>query len=83
MFADDVRGWTDLILPGTSALEREGTLVNLEGRAQRLRKASSPPAGRDDLDWIAELAARYGIERPLPEQVPLAGTAEQAPLPAR
>ena len=32
-------GWADLVLPGTSYLERDGTYVNLEGRLQRLRRA--------------------------------------------
>jgi NADH-quinone oxidoreductase subunit G len=60
MFAEPVRGWTHVVLPGTSYLERNGTIVNLEGREQRLRKATDPP-GRDDLDWITELAARFGV----------------------
>ncbi len=60
MFSESVRGWTHVVLPGTSYLERDGTMVNLEGREQRLRKASEPP-GRADLDWIAELAARFGV----------------------
>ncbi len=32
MFGQLVRGWADLVLPGTSYLERDGTYVNLEGR---------------------------------------------------
>ena len=60
MFSESVRGWTHVVLPGTSYLERDGTMVNLEGREQRLRKATEPP-GRADLDWIAELAARFGV----------------------
>jgi predicted molibdopterin-dependent oxidoreductase YjgC len=83
MFGEDVRGWTNLVLPGTHALEREGTMVNLEGRAQRLRKASTPPGGRDDVAWIAELAGRYGVEVALAEGLPLAEAAERASLPPR
>jgi NADH-quinone oxidoreductase subunit G len=60
MFADPVRGWVDLVLPGTSYLERDGTMVNLEGRAQRLRRAVIPPAP-DELSWIARLAERFGL----------------------
>ena len=60
MFSESVRGWTHVVLPGTSYLERDGTMINLEGREQRLRKASEPP-GRADLDWIADLAARFGV----------------------
>jgi NADH-quinone oxidoreductase subunit G len=61
MFAEVVRGWTQLVVPGTSYLERDGTLVNLEGRVQRLRRAVVPP-GPDELAWIATLAERFGIE---------------------
>ena len=60
MFADPVRGSADLVLPGTSYLERDGTIVNLEGRLQRLRRAVIPPAP-DELAWIAKLAERFGV----------------------
>jgi len=53
-------GWADLVLPGTSNLERDGTLVNLEGRAQRLRRTVLPPAP-DELAWLSKLAARFGV----------------------
>src|SRR5438128_2365290 len=53
-------GWADLVLPGTSYLEREGTYVNIEGRLQRLRPAVAPP-GPDELEWIAQLAARFDV----------------------
>jgi NADH-quinone oxidoreductase subunit G len=61
MFADPLRGWVDLVLPGTSYLERDGTIVNLEGRPQRLRRAVIPPAP-DEVAWIAKLAERFGVE---------------------
>jgi NADH-quinone oxidoreductase subunit G len=82
MYGEDVRGWTQLVLPGTSYLERDGTIVNLEGRAQRLRRASNPP-GRDDVDWIAQLAARYGVEVSPPPDLPLAPATERAALEPR
>ncbi len=61
MFQSLVAGWADLVLPGTSYLERDGTYVNLEGRLQRLRRAAVPPAP-DELAWISQLAARFGVE---------------------
>jgi NADH-quinone oxidoreductase subunit G len=61
MFRQPVSGWADLVLPGTSYLERDGTYVNLEGRLQRLRRAVIPP-GPDELAWIAKLAERFGVE---------------------
>src|SRR5581483_4124186 len=61
MYADPVRGWVDVLIPGTSYLERDGTYVNLEGRPQRLRRAVIPPAP-DELAWIAKLAERFDVE---------------------
>ncbi|MCS7006360.1 MAG: 2Fe-2S iron-sulfur cluster-binding protein [Thermoleophilia bacterium] len=61
MFHGLAGGWADLVLPATGALEREGTVMNLEGRVQRLRRAAMPPCP-DELTWIAELAGRFGVE---------------------
>ena len=78
MFSESVRGWTHVVLPGTSYLERDGTMINLEGREQRLRKATEPPS-RADLDWIAELAARFGVTIELPDALPAPAGAGDAP----
>jgi NADH-quinone oxidoreductase subunit G len=61
MFHDLAVGWADLVLPATSALEREGTVANLEGRVQRLRRAVIAPVP-DELAWIARLAERFGVD---------------------
>ncbi len=61
MFEDSFRGCCDLVLPGTSYLERDGTTVNLEGRLQRQRRAVIAPCP-DELAWIAKLAERFGVE---------------------
>jgi NADH-quinone oxidoreductase subunit G len=61
MFHGLAVGWADLVLPGTSYLERDGTYVNLEGRLQRLRRAAIPPAP-DELAWLSQLASRFGVE---------------------
>ena len=96
MFHGLAVGWADLVLPGTSYLERDGTFVNLEGRVQRLRRAVIPPAP-DELAWIAKLAERFDVElSPYPSVVfaelseRLYGAAlsyeelgERAPLPER
>jgi NADH-quinone oxidoreductase subunit G len=69
MFHGLAAGWADLVLPGTSYLERDGTYVNLEGRVQRLRRTVIPPAP-DELAWIARLAERFEIElSPYPSAV--------------
>jgi len=60
MFHGLAVGWADLVLPGTSYLERDGTFANLEGRIQRLRRTVIPPAP-DELAWIAKLAERFGV----------------------
>jgi predicted molibdopterin-dependent oxidoreductase YjgC len=61
MFQGLAGGWADLVLPGTSYLERDGTYVNLEGRVQRLRRAVIPPVP-DELAWISKLAERFDVE---------------------
>ncbi len=61
MFRRLVTPWADLILPGTSYLERDGTYINLEGRLQRLRRTAIPPAP-DELAVIARLAQRFDVE---------------------
>jgi NADH-quinone oxidoreductase subunit G len=61
MFHSLTVGWADLVLPATAMLERDGTLLNLEGRLQRLRRAAVPPVP-DELAWIARLAARFGVD---------------------
>jgi NADH dehydrogenase/NADH:ubiquinone oxidoreductase subunit G len=69
MFHALAAGWADLVLPGTSYLERDGTYVNLEGRLQRLRRTATPPCP-DELDWISRLAARFDVElAPYPSSV--------------
>ena len=61
MFEQSFRDLADLVLPGTSYLERDGTTINLEGRLQRQRRAVLAPVP-DTLAWIAKLAARFDVE---------------------
>jgi NADH-quinone oxidoreductase subunit G len=61
MFGGLAAGWADLVLPSTGYLERDGTFVNLEGRLQRLRRTVEPPCP-DELEWISQLAARFGVD---------------------
>src|SRR5581483_2622396 len=95
MFSDSFAGLADLVLPGTSYLERDGTTVNLEGRLQRQRRAVIAPCP-DELAWIAKLAERFGVElSPYASDVfdevsaicyggiRFGEIGEQAPLPAR
>jgi NADH-quinone oxidoreductase subunit G len=61
MFMNEVTGQSHLVVPGTSYLERDGTTVNLEGRAQRQRRAVPAPVP-SELEFFARLAERFGIE---------------------
>ena len=60
MFVERFRGIADLVLPGTSYLERDGTTINLEGRLQRQRRAVLAPVP-DVLAWLAKLAERFEV----------------------
>jgi NADH-quinone oxidoreductase subunit G len=93
MFQGLAAGWADLVLPGTSYLERDGSYVNLEGRIQRLRRSVIPPVP-DELAWISKLAERFGVEiSPYPSLVfeevsgiafggiPFGAIGEHVPLP--
>jgi NADH dehydrogenase/NADH:ubiquinone oxidoreductase subunit G len=61
MFESSFRGIADLVLPGTSYLERDGTTVNLEGRLQRQRRAVAAPVP-DVTMFISKLAERFEVE---------------------
>jgi NADH dehydrogenase/NADH:ubiquinone oxidoreductase subunit G len=61
MFVESFRGIADLVLPGTSYLERDGTTINLEGRLQRQRRAVLAPVP-DVLAWLGKLCERFDVE---------------------
>jgi NADH-quinone oxidoreductase subunit G len=61
MFQGELTAWSHVVVPGTSYLERDGTMVNLEGRKQRLRRAVIP-AGLDELEFLSDLGKRFGLE---------------------
>ena len=95
LFAGDTAAWADLVLPATSYLEREGTMRNLEGRLQRLRRAAATPI-RPELSWLAELSERLGVTLPASatavfaelsakalDTIPSSSPGDRAPLPAR
>lgn len=79
MFMNEAAGQSHVILPGTGYLERDGTVVNLEGRSQRLRRTVEPP-GWDELAFFAQLARRFGVDV---DPWTRAGVDELAALPAR
>jgi len=71
LFLTDTARFADVILPGTSFAEKDGTFVNTERRLQRVRAACEPPGqARRDLDVLVELSERVGFS------APFAGAAE-------
>ena len=94
MFEQSFAGIADIVLPGTSYLERDGTTLNLEGRLQRQRRTVIAPCP-DELAWIAKLAERFDIQlsphaavtfEEISERcyggISFGAVGEQAPLPA-
>ncbi len=52
----------DVVLPGASYAEKDGTFVNFEGRVQRIKKAFEPiGASRPTWQTLADLAALTGF----------------------
>jgi NADH-quinone oxidoreductase subunit G len=55
----------DIVIPAVSTLEKDGTLVNLEGRLQRLTLgAAAPDDVKPELAWLAGLARRLSVPIP-------------------
>jgi NADH-quinone oxidoreductase subunit G len=68
----------DLILPGCAYTEKDGTYVNLEGRAQRAYKIVKPPMhAMDDREIFINLASLLGVKLPFAD---LAALREQMAL---
>lgn len=57
--------YSDVILPGMSYLEKEGTFVNTEGRVQITRKATGAPGeSRNDWEYFRILSELMGVTLP-------------------
>jgi len=65
LFLTETARFADVVLPGTSFAEKDGTFVNTERRLQRVRAACAPPGrARRDLDVLVELSERVGFRAP-------------------
>ena len=65
LFLTETARYADVVLPGASFAEKDGTYVNTERRIQLARKAIEPPgSARSDLDIIIELSNRMGLATP-------------------
>jgi len=61
IFLTETAEFADVILPGTSFAEKEGTYTNTDRRVQLARKVIEPPGlARTDWQIIAELSTRMG-----------------------
>ena len=54
--------FADVVLPGSTFLESDGTRVNFEGRLMRYTQAVRPPFGAPTWAVLAGLAKAFGIE---------------------
>ncbi|HEV8148984.1 MAG TPA: formate dehydrogenase subunit alpha [Gemmatimonadales bacterium] len=72
LFLTETARWADVVLPGSSFAEKEGTFVNTDRHIQ-LAAAAVPTPGevRQDLAILIELSRRLGLATPYdtPEQV--------------
>lgn len=72
IFLTETAKYADVVLPGASFAEKDGTFTNTERRVQRIRKATEPP-GEAKADWeiICELALalRYPMKFTSPEEI--------------
>ena len=65
LFMTETAQYADVILPGVSYAEKEGTFTNTERRVQRVRKAVTIPGNaRLDTDIIIDLMNRMGYPQP-------------------
>jgi len=63
IFLSETARLADVVLPGASFAEKDGTFTNTERRVQRVRKAIEP-VGNSKADWliIPEIASRLGYK---------------------
>ena len=65
LFLTESARCADVVLPGSSFAEKDGTFVNTERRIQLSRKAVEPPGqARADLDIVLDLSRRLGVPTP-------------------
>ena len=65
LFLTETARYADVVLPGSSFAEKDGTFVNTERRIQLSRAAITPPGNaRGDLEILIELSNRVGLPAP-------------------
>lgn len=61
LFLTETAALADVVLPGASFAEKDGTFSNTERRVQRVRKAVEPVAGKADWETITEIMTKMGF----------------------
>ncbi len=62
IFMTETAQLADVVLPGATFLEKDGTFTNTDRRVQRVRKAIDlPPGAMDDLQIIQAVSNRIGL----------------------
>jgi formate dehydrogenase major subunit len=65
LFLTETARYADVVLPGASFAEKDGTYVNTERRIQLAKKAVDPPGNaRGDLEIVIDLSNRIGLRTP-------------------
>lgn len=64
LFLTETAQYADVVLPGRSYAEKEGTFSNTERRVQRIRRAVTIPGTRLDADIFIDIMNRMGYEQP-------------------
>ena len=64
IFQTETTKYADVILPGASFAEKDGTFTNGERRVQRIRKAIEPLAGLAEWQAISQISTRMGYPMP-------------------
>lgn len=55
VFDDDVASQFDVVLPSLASLEKDGTVLNFEGREQRFSRAIDPPGNSKAIEEVVAL----------------------------
>ena len=65
LFLTETARWADVVLPGSSFAEKEGTYANTDRHVQLASPALEPPGdARRDLDILIDLSNRLGLRTP-------------------
>ena len=64
IFPTETTKYADVILPGASFAEKDGTFTNGERRVQRIRKAIEPLAGMAEWEVISKISTLMGYPMP-------------------